>query len=285
MQTHTTAAAENRDADSVANATRDKHTDSHAAQRVLALFAHPDDMEFLCAGTLAHLAGHGLNIHIATMTAGDCGSTTLSAAKIANIRRREARRAAKLIGAHYSCLNERDLRIFYDWKTLGKVTELVRRTNPTIVFTHSPVDYMVDHETTSQLCRTACFGAMARNFRTGKSTPAKPLGSVPHLYYAEPFGARDILGKEVQATLFVDISATFSLKAQMLSCHESQQDFLRAQQGISHLLDMMRAMAERAGKISQLSVAEGFRQHLGQGFPRKEWLGLLLPGLVRNSKT
>jgi hypothetical protein len=50
-------------------------------------------------------------------------------------------------------------------------------------------------------------------------------------------------------------------------------------------MDMMRAMAERAAKIPQLTVAEGFRQHLGQGFPQKEWLGLFLPELVRTSKT
>ena len=42
--------------------------------RVLALFAHPDDAEFLCGGTLAHLAARGARIGIATMTAGDCGS-------------------------------------------------------------------------------------------------------------------------------------------------------------------------------------------------------------------
>ena len=73
---------------------------------VLALFAHPDDAEFLCAGTLAHLAERGASVHIVTMTAGDCGSTILPAAKIARIRRNEAARAAKLMGAEYSCLEE-----------------------------------------------------------------------------------------------------------------------------------------------------------------------------------
>jgi N-acetylglucosamine malate deacetylase 1 len=252
---------------------------------VLALFAHPDDAEFLCAGTLAHLAGRGLRIYIATMTAGDCGSTAVPAAKISAIRRREARRAAKLLSADYFCLNERDLNVFYDRKTLAKVMEIVRRTNPSMVFTHSPVDYMVDHEITSQLCQTACFGAMAPNFRTGSSNAAKPLRSVPHLYYAEPFGNRDILGREIHASLFVDIAATFPRKAQMLCCHESQQEFLRAQQGIPDLLDMMGAMAGRAGRISHLSKAEGFSQHLGQGFPQDDLLGGLLNELVRSVKT
>jgi N-acetylglucosamine malate deacetylase 1 len=284
LQTDTSSAAGNQDVHAIADPCQDNGTNSLPAQSILALFAHPDDAEFLCAGTLAHLAGRGLKIHIATMTGGDCGSTTLPATKIAKIRRGEARHAAKLIGAHYFCLNERDLNVFYDRKTLAKVTELVRQTNPAIVFTHSPVDYMVDHEVTSQLCQTACFGAMATNFRTGNTRSARPLRSVPHLYYAEPFGGRDILGKEVHATLFVDISATLSRKAQMLSCHESQQDFLRAQQGIPHLLDMMQAMAGRAGKISHVTAAEGFRQHLGQGFPQKELLGVFLPELVRTIK-
>jgi LmbE family N-acetylglucosaminyl deacetylase len=285
LQTDTSCAAGTQDVGAIADPYQDNDTNLLPAQSILALFAHPDDAEFLCAGTLAHLAGRGLKVHIATMTSGDCGSTTLSATKIAKIRRGEARHAAKLIGAHYFCLNERDLNVFYDRKTLAKVTELVRQTNPSIVFTHSPVDYMVDHETTSRLCQTACFGAMAVNFRTGNTRSARPLRSVPHLYYAEPFGGRDILGKDVHATLFVDISATLSRKAEMLSCHESQQDFLRAQQGITHLLDMMRAMADRAGKISHLTAAEGFRQHLGQGFPQNELLGLFLSELVRTIKT
>ena len=63
---------------------------------VLALFAHPDDAEFLCAGTLIHLAKHGAKVHLATMTAGDCGSSILPPEKISRIRRREAARAAKL---------------------------------------------------------------------------------------------------------------------------------------------------------------------------------------------
>jgi LmbE family N-acetylglucosaminyl deacetylase len=248
---------------------------------VLALFAHPDDAEFLCAGTVAHLADRGAKIHIVTMTAGDCGSVVLPAASISRIRRREAQRAAKLIGSGYTCQNEKDLNVFYDRQTLGRLMETVRVAKATLVFTHSPVDYMVDHETTSRLCQTACFGSMAPNFRTGRSHAVAPLRSVPHLYYAEPFGGRDILGKEIRSSLYVDIEATLSRKEQMLACHESQQAFLRAQQGISDTGAIMKAAAERAGRASGFSHAEGFRQHLGQGFPQDNLLGELLGGLVR----
>ncbi len=249
---------------------------------VLALFAHPDDSEFLCAGTLAQLADRGAKIHIATMTAGDCGSTILPPPKITRIRRAEARRAAALLGAEYTCLEEKDLRVLYDRRTLSKVMELVRRADPALVLTHSPLDYMLDHEITSRLCQTACFGAMAPNFKTGARRAAKALRQVPHLYYAQPFGGRDILGAEIRSTIFVDSSAVFVRKEQMLACHESQSAFLRAQQGISNTNSMMREMGERAGAISGFPTAEGFRQHLGQGFPQDNLLALLLGDLVRS---
>ncbi len=251
---------------------------------VLALFAHPDDAEFVCAGTLAHLANRGAKIHIATMTAGDCGSTILPAAKISRIRCTEAAKAADLISAEYTCLGEKDLAIFYDRRTLRNVMELVRRVNASLVLTHSPVDYMVDHETTSRLCQTACFGAVAPNFRTGARKAAKPIRGVPYLYYAQPFGGRDILGNEIRPNCYVNITATIERKTKMLACHESQQAWLRAQQAVPSPLHIMRQMGERAGQLSGLEWAEGFRQHLGQGFPQDNLLERLLGDLVRSEK-
>jgi LmbE family N-acetylglucosaminyl deacetylase len=252
---------------------------------VLALFAHPDDAEFLVAGTLALFASRGAKVTIATMTAGDCGSTVLPARKIARIRRREAASAAQLIGAEYVCLGEKDLEVFYDRRTLRKVTEIVRRADPVLVFTHSPEDYMLDHEMTSRLCQTACFGAMAPNFVSGAKQSSKPLRGIPHLYYAQPFGDRNILGKVVQASVFVDISETLDVKARMLSSHESQSAFLEAQQRIPDLFGMLRQAARHAGKESGFEHAEGFRQHLGQGFPQTNLLGNLLGDKVRQIET
>jgi LmbE family N-acetylglucosaminyl deacetylase len=252
---------------------------------VLALFAHPDDAEFLCAGTLFHLAHRGARICVATMTAGDCGSSILPARKICRIRRREAARAAEMLGAEYECLGEKDLLVFYDRRRLSNVLELVRRVDPTLVFTHSPTDYMVDHEITSRLCQSACFGASAPNFRTGARRPAKPLRAIPHLYYSQPFTDRDILGGEIVPSIFVDITATLEQKENMLACHESQRAWLKAQQEISKVDEPLRKMAGRAGKLSGFTWAEGFRQHLGQGFPQDNLLGRILGDLVRAAKT
>lgn len=248
---------------------------------VLALFAHPDDAEFLCAGTLAHLASLGTRIHIATLSAGDCGSTTLPAAKIEAIRRQEASHAARMIGARYHCLKSKDLRIFYDNPHLNKVMELVRQTRPSLVLTHSPVDYMVDHETVSRLCQSACFGALAPNYATGAQHPARPLALVPHLYYVDAFGRRDILGNRIESGVSVNISATLKRKEEMLACHESQQAWLKAQQAIPETTQSMRKMAREAGKRRGFRWAEGFRQHLGQGFPDTDLLKELLGPLVR----
>lgn len=249
--------------------------------RILALFAHPDDAEFFCAGTLAHLAGRGARVHIATMTPGDCGSTILPAAKISRLRRQEATRSAAIIGAEFTCLEERDLSIFYDRKAIQKVMEEVRSVDPTVVFTHSPADYMVDHETTSRICQTACFGACAPNYRTSARQPARPIRTIPPLYYTQPLGHRDILGDEIRPRLYVDIEATRETKCKMLSCHESQGVWLQTQQGVDQPVNLLLEMAEKAGSFVGLRWAEGFRQHLGHGFPQQNVLRELLGDLIR----
>jgi len=231
---------------------------------------------------LAHLAVRGDSLHIASMTAGDCGSSILSSAKISRIRRQEAQRGAALLHAPYTCLGERDLLVAYDRPTLRKVMELVRRVDPALVFTHSPQDYMADHETTSRLCQTACFGASAPNFRTGAPRPAPAVRTIPHLYYAQPYGNRDILGNEILPRLVVDITATLERKEKMLACHESQRAWLQFQQALRKIEDPLRQMAARAGELAGFPWGEGFRQHLGAAFPQENLLPSLLGDLVRS---
>ena len=82
--------------------------------RVLAIHAHPDDIEIQCAGTLLRLKQLGCPISLATMTPGDCGSAELPPDEIAAVRRAEAQRSADIIGADYTCLEFRDLSIVVD---------------------------------------------------------------------------------------------------------------------------------------------------------------------------
>ena len=103
---------------------------SSSPPRILAIHAHPDDVEFQCAGTLALLKQQGCAITIATMTPGDCGSAENSADEIAEIRRAEAWKSAELLGAEYVCLEFRDLAIVVDNPSRGKVCEALRRRGP-----------------------------------------------------------------------------------------------------------------------------------------------------------
>src|SRR5258706_1371970 len=178
----------------------------------LAVMAHPDDVEFLCAGALARLRGKGWEIQIAKMTAGDCGSRTLSAEKVARLRRREGAAAAKLLRASYTCLDCLDIRVLYDSPTIKRVVEIVRQTNPTIIFTHSTSDYMVDHEITGQLTRTAVFTAPVPNFHTDAHRAARPTNHIVHAYYADAVEGQDIFGEPVRPHFRVDISDTIKMK-------------------------------------------------------------------------
>ena len=99
----------------------------HNQKRVLAIHAHPDDVEFQCAGALALLRAAGHHVTIATMTPGDCGSAEHDCDAIAAIRRAEAKAAADLIGAEYLCLEFRDLAVFNDDESRRRVTETLRR--------------------------------------------------------------------------------------------------------------------------------------------------------------
>ncbi len=247
---------------------------------ILSVLAHPDDAEFLCGGVLARLAGeHGWAVHIASMTPGDCGSMDSPADEIAAVRRAEGVRAAAVIGATYHCLEERDLLIFYAERPLERVTRLMRALRPTIVLTHSPADYLLDHEMTSALARAAAFGAPVPNFFADRGH-ALPLAHIPHLYYCDPLEGKDALGQSVEPSLLVDISHVLKTKEEMLAAHASQRDWLLRHHGMDHYLQAMRDWNAARGATYGLAYAEGYRQHRGHGYPQDDVLGRLLAGVT-----
>jgi LmbE family N-acetylglucosaminyl deacetylase len=249
------------------------------ADVVLTLLAHPDDAEFLCAGTVIRLVReHGWQAHLATMTAGDCGSAELPPEEISRIRRAEGARAASLIGARYHCLDERDLLITYHERALERVTRLLREVRPRLILTHSPSDYMLDHEMTSLLARAAAFAAPVPNFLCDRGHPAA-LEQIPYLYYCDPIEGKDPLGREVPPAFHIDISGVIDLKAAMLASHASQREWLLKHHGMDHYLDAMRQWSARRGQGCGVAYAEGFRQHLGHSYPQENLLGTLLQGI------
>jgi LmbE family N-acetylglucosaminyl deacetylase len=250
------------------------------ADVILSLLAHPDDAEFLCAGTIVRLVqDHGWQAHIASMTAGDCGSTVFSAEEISRLRRAEGAQAAALIGAAYHCLEESDLLIVYSERTLEKVTRLFREVRPRIVLTHSPIDYMLDHEMTSSLARAASFAAPAPNFLQQRGHPPA-LERIPHLYYCDAIEGKDLLGRPVAPAFGIDVSGVMDTKVAMLTCHASQREWLLKHHGMDEYVSSMRGWSSRTGQRYGVSQAEGYRQHLGHGYPQDNLLGNLLGSLM-----
>jgi LmbE family N-acetylglucosaminyl deacetylase len=246
---------------------------THEKRTVLAVGAHPDDVEILCAGTLALLHAKGWNIECTTMTPGDCGSATRNRADISAIRKKEAASSAALLNGNYRCLECDDIFIVYDRPTLLKVITLVRQVKPEMVFTMSPEDYMIDHEVTSALVRTACFSAGMKNIDTDG---IEPIPSIPHLYYVDPMEGKNALGSVIRPTTVVDISSTMGRKEQMFLCHESQLSWLTTHHGIDDYVESMRTLSTRRGKMIGVRYAEGFRQHLGHAYPQTNLLKLEL---------
>ena len=244
--------------------------------RVLAIHAHPDDIEFQCAGTLALLAARGCHLTVATMTPGDCGSVDRDSHAIAAIRRDEARAAAALIGAEYTCLEFRDLAIFDDDESRRRVVEALRRARPDLVLTAPPVDYLCDHEATSRLVRDACFAATLPNYKTRLWEPAPPLPRVPHLYFMDAIEGIDRDGRPVPAGFLVDVSAAADLKRQMLARHASQRDWLLKQHGIDEYLEAQARWGAKRGAEIGVAQAEAFRQYLGHAYPSDNRLLALL---------
>lgn len=244
--------------------------------RIVAIHAHPDDVEFQCAGTLALLKQAGHEILICSMTPGDCGSRELSAEEIAAVRRDEARRAAELLGAAYHCLEFRDLSIVIDLESKRRVTEVVRWARPDVVLTAPPVDYMDDHEATSRLVRDACFNASCPNYSTHAWDPAPATEKIPHLYYMDAVEGRDLWGQPLPPHFYVDISTTFDLKRRMLACHESQRSWLRAQHGVDEYLAIQERWSTVRGAEAGVRYAEAFRQHRGHPYPQHHVLAELL---------
>ena len=240
---------------------------------LLAIHAHPDDVEHLAAGALALLAARGHTIRIATLTAGECGSAETDLAATAAIRKAEAANAAALIGVGYRCADMPDLGVFNDDASRRAVTELIRWARPDVVLAASPADYHPDHEAASELVRDACFASSVPNYRTG---PSPALEAIPHLYFMDPIGGRDRQGARIVADFGADIAQGFAMKAKMLACHASQAEWVARQHGVADHLASMEAWSRRRGQDFGVALAEGFRQYRHEPYPTTPRLQELL---------
>lgn len=231
---------------------------------VLAIAAHPDDIEFLMAGTMLRLRERGWELHYFNVCDGCLGSTKMNEATTRSVRLAEARAAAQLLGAiHYPPI-ERDMELLYTIERMRQVAAVVRQARPDIILTHSPIDYMEDHQNASRLAVSAAFSRGMPNFKT--LPPVPPIDHPVAIYHAQPHGHQTPLGEWVRADLWVDVANVFSQKEAALLCHASQRQWLDASQGMDNYAATLRNLTETAGQLSgRFALAEGWRRHVHWG--------------------
>ena len=236
-----------------------------SAPRAMAIGAHPDDVEFVMAGTLVLLRRAGYEIHSMNVANGSLGSHVYPPAKLRRMRLSEVRAASRILGAtHHPPLVE-DLAVYYEPRTLHRLAAVIREVGPTILLVPSPADYMEDHTNTCRLAVSAAFVRSMENCRT--IPPRRPWPGDVTIYHAMPAGLRDPLRRRVIPGLFVDTTSVFATKLAALAEHRSQQDWLAETQKMNSYLRAMEAMSLGVGRMSRrFRHAEGWRRHLHLGY-------------------
>jgi LmbE family N-acetylglucosaminyl deacetylase len=235
----------------------------------LAIFAHPDDIEFVAAGTLLLLKERGWNIHYMNLSGGDLGSLEHKREDTRAIRVQEGKDAAKILGATFYDPINNDLEILYDLETIRKIASVIRVTNPSIILTHALSDYMMDHENTARLSVSAAFVKGMTNYETNPPRPA--VSDDVTIYHAMPHGLQTPMRQKVRAGLYVDTTSVHASKREALAAHKSQKDFLDETQGMDSYLVTMDELSRGVGALSeQFEYAEGWRRHLHFGFSAEE---------------
>ncbi len=240
-------------------------------QTVLAIGAHPDDIEFNMAGTLCLLAQAGFEPHMMNVSRSNLDSNVLPEEEITRIRLREASSAAQVLGAVYHEPIADDLLIVYAENLLRKILAVVREVHPTIVLLPSLTDYMEDHTNTARLVVTACFSRGMRHFVS--DPPREAFEQDVFLYHAQPHLNHDGMRKLVVPDLFVNITQAMDTKLKMLACHESQRQWLGETQGLDDYLESMRQSGIEVARMlptHDWQYAEGWRQHSHIGFSARD---------------
>ncbi|MFH1666626.1 MAG: PIG-L family deacetylase [Elusimicrobiota bacterium] len=218
--------------------------------RILAVGAHPDDLEILCAGTLAKYSKLGHEVIMAHVCRGDKGHLLIPPAKLAKIRKKEAEKSAKIINARVSELGIDDLDVYLEREAVIRCVELIRSTKPEVIITHSPDDYMPDHILASKIVFNASFIATLPHTKTKHKFYEK----ITPVYYMDTLAGANFLPTE-----YVDITETIEIKKKMLACHSSQLTWLKRHDNID-IIDFMITVAKFRGLQCSVKYAEAFRK-------------------------
>jgi LmbE family N-acetylglucosaminyl deacetylase len=221
--------------------------------RSLVLFAHPDDAEFMCGGTVARWAREGCEVHYVCITDGSAGSNEpgITRESLRPIREREQRAAAEVLGvASVTFLGELDGMLEVNLDTRRKVCREVRRLRPDVIVAPDPSRLWYgngyinhsDHKRAGELALSAIM----------PDAPTRPM--FPELLEEglEPFEVPNLYLAMNEPELVVDVTDVMDLKLKALAQHASQLD-------IGETETWVRERAKKIGEPAGVEYGEGFK--------------------------
>lgn len=217
---------------------------------ILAIGAHPDDIEIGMGATAAKFAHSGKKVGFCILTQAE-----LSSNGTVETRLQESEQAAAVLGAA-------DLQI-WDWpdrklldyrrQIIDRLTETIRRSRPQIVFSPYAIDRHPDHGTCTELVKEAFFSAGIKNYQTGASDPAPAFRPDMHIFYQiNSFAVPDFL---------IDVSASIEQKFAALNCYQTQfhlDDGGTKTPLNNGYLEQLRSREKMYGQEAGIDYAEGF---------------------------
>ena len=224
---------------------------------ILAIGAHPDDLEIACYGTLAKFVQQGHNVFVCHASNGNLGHVVIKPIELAKIRTAEAQSAADVIGAKHYTLDIDDQYVdSNDNEQVKKLVRVIRETRPDFIITHTEDDYHRDHvETYKLVFRATCCASLA-HYDDGVNLPTVEIC---------PLYQMDTLANAgFTPTEYVDISDTIGLKLKALSCHDSQITWMREHDKFV-FIDFVSSSSKVRGCQCGVEYAEGFRADLHYG--------------------
>ncbi len=220
---------------------------------LLAIAAHPDDVELTCGGTLIKAGRAGYRTGIIDLTGGEMGTRGTPA-----LRAQEAAQAALIMGVEVR-LNAGlpDAQLHNTDGMRRVVVPLIRKLRPTTVILPFPTGRHPDHRIASELCRDACFLAGLENYEAdGEAEAHRPGKLLYALAYRED---------PVKPTFVVDISEEFEIKLKAIQCYASQFDGAKAAGEIfptgQPLYDLIRVQNAHYGSLIRAAYGEPFVTH------------------------
>ena len=237
-------------------------------ERIMVVVAHPDDAEFMCAGSVAKWTGEGREVVYALVTSGDKGSPdpTIVPAELAKLREQEQRNVCDILGVKaVEFLRYPDGMVLNTLELRKDIVRLIRRHKPSAIITQDPTmrwsgSYVnhPDHRNTGDATMDAVFPSARDVHMFPELIEEEGLGAhiVEHLYLGD---------RSEQANAFVDISGTIDTKIRALQAHESQVN------SPTELGGFIKKNAAALGEPRGMAYAESFKYfYLGEDRNRRE---------------